>query len=124
MRLPSRPPNSSSHCAIDRVVLSVRGRTAVLELRVLAVDEQRHVVVDRHSHRVAEDAHVAGPAAVAHAAEGLREHRPVDLRVGRELDVVRAELLHVLDVLAADVGVGAGRPGDQQRPVAELEDRS
>jgi hypothetical protein len=94
----------------------------VLELRVLAVDQQWHLVVDRNPHWVGEDPDVAGPAAVADPAEGLREEGAIDAGVRGELDVVHPELLHVVDVGPPDLGVGAGRPGHGQRAIAELED--
>ena len=87
----------------QRVAGCRRGRAAVLVLRVLAPHDELDAHLHREPHRQGEDRDVLGPGDVA----DLRQREAVDAaphdRVGRELDVVDAERLDVLDVAPADV---------------------
>ncbi len=120
-RRPSSPPNSSSQRRSRTSSCRGGGRPAVLVLRVLAPDDQRDPELDGDPHGDGEDRHVLGPRDVADLRQGEAVDPAPDDGVRRDLDVVDAQSLDVLDVASADRGELVGRRGHAERVHAELE---
>ena len=93
----------------------------VLRRRVLAEDDERHVVADRDLQRDREDRHVHRHRRRAEALERLDHERALDDGVDLEVDVVDAEADEVVEVRLAERRPGRRLPRDGQRAQAELE---
>jgi hypothetical protein len=83
----------------------------VLVLRNLAPDDQRHVELHGRAYGDGEDAHVLGPGDVADLGQTDPVELGPDARIRRHLDIIDAQPLQVLDVLAAERREIAGGRG-------------